>query len=280
MGMSRALIGRSYPGGTPFTVTAEGALAYADATNAANPRYRGADPIAPPMLGVAFTFGALGAPLFDPGLQVEMMRLVHGEQDMRFLAPVRPGDTITSESVIVDIVQKTSGELLVIDIAAHNQRNERVLEARSGLFVRGPRQRDNLEAERAERAAAEAQFATAPHAWTHEETVAPDQSTRYAEASGDRNPIHLDIEVARMAGLPAIILHGLCTMAFVHNACVDAAGGDPMRVRRLSVRFNRPVLMGDVLAIEARGPAGGPWQIRVTNQSRVAVLTHGVAELA
>ena len=280
MGMNRDLIKKSYSGGEPFAVTAEAGVAYADATNATSTRYRGADAIVPPMYGVAYTFAALGAPLFDPDLHVDMMRLVHGEQDMRFERPVRPGDVITSTSVIADIVEKTTGEVIDIDITAKNQRGEVVLTAKSGLFIRGARKRENLDAEKQAREQEEAAWNAQPVAWTRTETVAADQSARYAEASGDRNPIHLDEEVAKMAGLPGIILHGLCSMAFVHNACVAEAGGDPLRVKRLAVRFNRPVLMGDTLTIEARGPKAGPWHIRVTNQAGVAVLKNGVAELA
>jgi acyl dehydratase len=279
MGMNRALIHKKYSGGDPFAVTADAGTDYADATNARIARYRGADALTPPMYGVAFTFAALGAPLFDPDIQVDMMRLVHGEQDMRFLAPVRAGDIITAESVIADIVEKTSGEVIDIAITAKNQRGETVLEAKSGLFIRGARKRDNADAERAAKDAEEAAWTSAPVAWTRTEKVADDQSKRYAEVSGDRNPIHVDEEVAKMAGLPGIILHGLCTMAFVHNACVEEAGGDPMRIKRLAVRFNRPVLMGDVLTIEAHGPKAGPWSLRVTNQEGVVVLKNGVAEL-
>jgi (3R)-3-hydroxyacyl-CoA dehydrogenase / 3a,7a,12a-trihydroxy-5b-cholest-24-enoyl-CoA hydratase / enoyl-CoA hydratase 2 len=280
MGMNRALVGREYTKMDPVTVAAEAARAYADATNARIAAYEGAEPMAPPMYGVAYTFAGLGAPLFDPELQVDMMRLVHGDQDMSFLRPVRPGDTITTSSRVVDIVEKTSGEIITVGITAKNQGGEVVLEAKSGLFVRGPRKKENIAAEKSERDAEEAAWAEAPVAWTAEEKVAQDQSVRYAEASGDRNPIHLEGEVAKMAGLPGIILHGLCTMAFVHNACVRQLGGEPMRVKRLAVRFNRPVLMGDTLTIEARGPTAGPWQLRVTNQSGVAVLKNGVAEVA
>ncbi len=274
MGMNRALVGKEYSKLDPFPITAEAARAYAEATNTA------CGDIAPPMYGVAFTFAALGTPLFDPDLHVDMMRLVHGDQDMTFEKPVKPGDVITSTSRIVDIVEKTSGEIVTVGITAKNQDGDVVLEAKSGLFVRGPRKKENVEAERKERDAEEAAWTSAPAAWTETETVAADQSKRYAEASGDRNPIHLEEDVAKMAGLPGVILHGLCTMAFVHNACVRRAGGDPMKIRRLAVRFARPVLMGDVLTIEARGPEGGPWQIRVKNQSDVVVLKNGVAELA
>ena len=68
--------------------------------------------------------------------------------------------------------------------------------------------------------------------------VTPDRylTVRYAGASGDFNPIHIDEEFARQVGLPGRILHGLWTMAQVARAHTDAAGG-PERLRRLSVQF-------------------------------------------
>src|SRR6185295_8424898 len=82
--------------------------------------------------------------------------------------------------------------------------------------------------------------------------VTDDQSFRYAEASGDNNPIHMDQAVAKMAGLPGIILQGLCTMAFTSRAIVqEAAAGDPLRLRRLAVRFSKPVLPGDKITTTA-----------------------------
>ena len=69
--------------------------------------------------------------------------------------------------------------------------------------------------------------------------VTPDAglTKRYAEASGDPNPIHTDPDFAEKAGLPSIILHGLWTMAQVARANTSAAGGDPRSLRRLSVQF-------------------------------------------
>jgi acyl dehydratase len=69
--------------------------------------------------------------------------------------------------------------------------------------------------------------------------VTPDKYLphRYAGASGDFNPIHLDVEFAREVGLPSNILHGLYSMAQVARACTQAAGGDPRSLRRLSVQF-------------------------------------------
>jgi acyl dehydratase len=69
--------------------------------------------------------------------------------------------------------------------------------------------------------------------------VTPDAglTKRYAEASGDPNPIHTDPEYAKNVGLPGIILHGLWTMAQVARANAAAAGGDPRALKRLSVQF-------------------------------------------
>jgi acyl dehydratase len=68
--------------------------------------------------------------------------------------------------------------------------------------------------------------------------VTPDKflTYRYAGASGDFNPIHIDEEFATSVGLPGRILHGLWTMAQVARA-VSAAGDGPEALRRLSVQF-------------------------------------------
>jgi acyl dehydratase len=69
--------------------------------------------------------------------------------------------------------------------------------------------------------------------------VTPDSglTKRYAEASGDPNPIHIDAEFAKSVGLPGVILHGLYSMAQVARAHTEAAGGDPRALKRLSVQF-------------------------------------------
>jgi acyl dehydratase len=69
--------------------------------------------------------------------------------------------------------------------------------------------------------------------------VTPDKYLphRYAGASGDFNPIHIDPEFAKQVGLPGNILHGLYTMAQVARGNLAAAGGDPRSLRRLAVQF-------------------------------------------
>ena len=92
--------------------------------------------------------------------------------------------------------------------------------------------------------------------------VTPDKhlTVRYAGASGDFNPIHIDEEFARSVGLPGRILHGLWTMAQVARAQTEAAGG-PERLRRLSVQFRgmgvpeREVVVRSTVAEVADGVA-------------------------
>ena len=69
--------------------------------------------------------------------------------------------------------------------------------------------------------------------------VTPDRflTVRYAGASGDYNPIHIDEDFAKSVGLPGRILHGLYSMAQVARAASAAGGGRPEALKRLSVQF-------------------------------------------
>jgi acyl dehydratase len=70
-------------------------------------------------------------------------------------------------------------------------------------------------------------------------SVTPDKYVphRYAGASGDFNPIHIDPEFAQAVGLPGNILHGLYSMAQVARAATVAGGGDPRALKKLKVQF-------------------------------------------
>jgi len=79
-------------------------------------------------------------------------------------------------------------------------------------------------------------------------TPDPFVTIRYAGASGDFNPIHIDEEFAKSVGLPGRILHGLWTMAQVARAHTDAGGG-PDRLKRLSVQFRGMGRMGEEIVV-------------------------------
>ena len=96
--------------------------------------------------------------------------------------------------------------------------------------------------------------------------VTPDRylTVRYAGASGDFNPIHIDEEFAKSVGLPGRILHGLYTMAQVARAQTEAAGG-PDKLRRLSVQFRGMGLPEQEIVVSGR--------VKSVEGSRVVVET-------
>lgn len=76
--------------------------------------------------------------------------------------------------------------------------------------------------------------------------VTREDVTAYAEASGDRNPLHLDDDFARSVGFPGIIAHGMFTMAHLASCLVNWLG-DPSALTRLRVHFRAPVFMGETV---------------------------------
>ena len=107
-----------------------------------------------------------------------------------------------------------------------------------------------------------------------------DQARRYAEASGDRNPIHVDDAAAKAVGLTGVILHGMCTMALCGRNVVDElAGGDPTRLRRLAVRFHRPVFPGNDLVTTMYDAGPGSYAFEAASAGKV-VIRDGRAEVS
>jgi acyl dehydratase len=109
-------------------------------------------------------------------------------------------------------------------------------------------------------------------------TFTREQIAAYAEASGDRNPIHLDDEVACSVGLPGIIAHGMLQMGLAARAAAEAAGGAG-RLRKLSCRFAGMVRPGDTVVFRAE-KKDGRLEITAVNQEGQPVLTKASAELA
>ena len=115
--------------------------------------------------------------------------------------------------------------------------------------------------------------------------VTPDKylTIRYAGASGDFNPIHIDDEFAKAVGLPRNILHGLYSMGLVARAATEFAGGDPRSLRRLSVQMRgmgvpeqEIVVTGTVVAAdEGKGVIE-----TVAKQGETEIIKNAEAEVA
>ena len=105
----------------------------------------------------------------------------------------------------------------------------------------------------------------------------------YAAGSGDFNPIHIDAEFGQMAGLGGAILQGMCTMAWATEAAVNYLA-DPGKLKKVRVRFSRPVKIDDVVTFEGKVTQieGGKLtaEINAKNQNGEEVLKGTTIEAA
>jgi acyl dehydratase len=113
--------------------------------------------------------------------------------------------------------------------------------------------------------------------------VTPDPyvTVRYAGASGDFNPIHIDEDFAHKVGLPGRILHGLWTMAQVARAHTEAAGG-PDKLKRLSVQFRGMGQLDQEVLVEGIVREVNGRTVIVDSEARqgdTRLVRNGVAEL-
>lgn len=282
MGLNRNLVGKQYPP-QDYGVTAEATMKYARAYNEDNPWFfdttRPGGIIAPPMFGVVMNWLPIIMVMSDNDLGADLLRLLHGEQDMYFHRTVAPGDIVTSTAKILTIEGKATGESLVLEVRCTNQRGEPVQHMRFTGFIRGKGKRDKHSEDPSE----EPPSGEPPLRVS--QTIDPDQTYRYAQASGDHNPIHVDENMAKMAGLPGIIVHGLCTMAFTSKIMIDyLCEHDPRRLKRLRSRFSRPVLPGQTIttAIWPRPDRDGlkVYAYETDNPDGKAVIKDGIVEVA
>lgn len=290
MGLNREYIGLEFSP-TTHKVTEEAVRQYAQAYGSSNVFYYNGT-MAPSIYAVVYELPMLERIWCDEGLHggIEQMKrnvlmLVHGEQQMRFYEPIRPGDNITARAKIKEIEDKGSGELIVLNVTSTNESGEKVVESDWGIFIRGtgsgqkPQQKKEVKKEQPSQAAGESQP-------IFRKIIRVDKNItyRYAEASGDRNPIHIDEKVAKAAGLNGIIVHGLCTMAMTMGAVVDCyLDGDPTKIKEFGVRFASPVYPGDVLIAEGWeiGKQNGATTLGVEvkrHEDGIKVIRNGIAK--
>jgi acyl dehydratase len=275
MGLNTQLAGKAYPV-VSYEVTAEAINKYADATNEDNPVFHGESPVAPPAFPIVPAGLTIAGVFFDQELGANLALLVHGEEDHVFHAPIKAGDTLTVETSLESVEIKETGETFSVFTKLTNQNEQVAAEVRSLMFIRGTGSGSKSSA--AAGPEREISFQTV-------QKVDDDQTYRYAEASGDHNPIHVDPDFATTtAGLPGIICHGMCTMAFASKAVLDAVGGgDPSRLKRIKVRFSKPVFPGQTLTtqgwVESQGNGPTVYGFETLNPDGVAVIRNGVAEV-
>lgn len=260
-----------------FEVTAERAKQYADATNDPNLAYR-SGAYAPPVFAVVPAFDAMSgssAGLIPPDY---LMFIVHGEQDMHFHQPLRPGmqlrTTATPESVRVG----GTGTRVVTKAESVDADGQPVVTQWFTIFVRGMTDGDSAGPDKPNHDLPES-AREKPFGEPYVIHVDDDQTYRYRDASGDMMPIHVDDEFAKSVGLPGIIAHGLCTMAMCSQAVIArACDGDPSKLGRLAVRFAANVFPGNDVEVQLYELGDGAYGFEATSAG-ATVIKNGRAEV-
>jgi acyl dehydratase len=268
-------------------ITEEMISSYAAATNDANPPHATGKVASPVFAVVPSLMGVMTEALWSVAVSDREgydTRNVHGEQDLFLERPILAGMVLRSRAATVGIHAKSSGTIVVTRTETRDQEGALVNFQYFVNFIRGVFAEQDVGELAPTKNLPEPPYASEP-VQTSTYHVDKDQTVRYAAASGDHGSYHLDERAARDAGHPGLILHGLCTMAFAGRAVVESVcGDDSTRLRRLAVRFSKPVLLDQNLttSIRAAGHRDGRavYSFETTDESNEPVLTRGVAEVA
>lgn len=261
-----------------FEVTQERLAAYAAATNDTIPAHASGE-LAPPVFAIVPAFQAAGMATMQvvPGELIGA--ILHGEQDFHYHRPIEPGTTLSTTATPIGMRQRSSGVTVVTRAETRDQGGELCVEQYMTTFVRGAQGAEDVGDEAPAHRFDESLRERDPDAEVAQ-TYDADQTFRYAEASGDPMQIHLDEEFAKSVGLPGIIIHGLCTMAFTSVAAIEhACPDDPTRLKRLAVRFAAIALPEQTITTKIWDTDAGH-AFETTSDAGAVVIKDGWAEIA
>jgi acyl dehydratase len=230
-----------------FEVTRERITRFAEATNDEHPLHRSGE-LAPPVFPVVGALMNAISPAVMAVVPPELaMRAVHGEHDFRYHRPILPDTRLLTRAAAIGVRSVSTGVVVIGKGITETPRGELVVEQYVAGFIRGAGRDVDAGEGLTEHGFDERVRESEPSA-TVTQSVDDDQTVRYSRESGDHNPIHLDDVAARAVGLPGIIVHGLCTMAFCGRALVSRfCPDDPTRLRRFAVRFAAIVQPGETV---------------------------------
>ena len=227
-----------------------------------------------PTFGVAPAFPALMG--LNTLISFNPMMLLHGEQRIVVKKPFPPKGKVTTTGKIKNIWDKGSGAVVVIDAETADEKGDVICINTFGVFLRGE---GGFGGERGPSGPRNVPPERAPDAVVEMQTL-PQQAAIY-RLSGDRNPLHIDPNFAKMAGFDRPILHGLCSFGHVARAVIQKyCGGDPDRLKELEVRFSGPVFPGETLITEMWKESDTQIILQAKTQRGEVCLSSGAAVVA
>ncbi len=250
------------------TLAADHAAAYAAATAGTDLSVSDV----PPMVHARLMRDLLFALMQDRSAGMEFPKVLHASHHATFHRPLRIGDAMTCSGVLTSLSEHTSGRLLrgrlvgrVDGVAVVTCETAFFSRYEVGAVSPSVAPRDDL----------------GPPTFREGLLLPADASIRYAEASLDDNPLHVDPAAARCAGFDGRVLHGLCTLASTASLLIRrAAGGESSRLTHIGGRFTRPVLSGAPLEVRGWDQGDGRWALETVGSDGQPVLSAATATLA
>lgn len=232
-------------------------------------------PLALPTMAVVLGFP--GSWMSDPRTGIDFSRIVHGEETVEWDRPIPPAGTVIARHRVTHVVDKGEGRgatITYVKELTEKASGERLATVTHTTFARGDGGFSKAGASDSPPAALPKVPDRTPDQVIEMRTL-PQQALLY-RLCADRNPLHSEPAVARKAGFPQPILHGLGTYGIACHAMLAAVCGyDPARLARLSVRFSSPVYPGEAIRFEIFAEGSElAFRARIPARDKV-VLDHG-----
>lgn len=202
-------------------------------------------------------------------VEINLAMLLHGEQAITLHRDIPPEGKVKVTGRISEVWDKGKAAVIGAEgIVADDQGP--LFTTKATIFIRGA---GGFGGERGPSTAGLNEPPDRQPDCVVEDVTRPEQAAIY-RLSGDRNPIHIDPDFARMAGFEKPFLHGLCTYGFVGRAIVKGlCGGDPGRMKSLAARFADQVYMGDTIVTKMWKTAPGEALVQAVTQRGNVVLS-------
>jgi 3-hydroxyacyl-CoA dehydrogenase/3a,7a,12a-trihydroxy-5b-cholest-24-enoyl-CoA hydratase len=204
--------------------------------------------------------------------------VLHGEQSIDLKATIPTSGKLSTSAKIGAIYDKGSGAVVVIDSETKDDGGALLFANQSSIFIRGA---GGFGGERGPSASSKNVPPEAKPDHTVEYQTSTDQAALY-RLSGDRNPLHIDPEFAKMGGFDRPILHGLCTFGHVGRAILHSVcGSDPARFKGFEVRFSGVVFPGETIVTDLWKESDNRYLVQAKTKERSeAVIANAAATVA
>ncbi|KNE27012.1 MULTISPECIES: MaoC/PaaZ C-terminal domain-containing protein [Achromobacter] len=227
-----------------------------------------------PTMGVVLAYP--GFWVRDPRTGIDWVKVVHGEQRLTVHAPLPASGMVVSRTRNTHVIDKGAdkGAIVINERTLHGEDGACLATLRQSTFCRG-------DGGFGQGDASPEPLPPTPDSEPDlrcELRVAPNAALLY-RLNADPNPLHVDPEVARQAGYPRPILHGLCSYGVAAHAIVKSCCDyDASRLTSLNTRFSAPVYPGETLQCDIWRQPDGQIQFLARSRERdVVVMSHGTA---